>query len=130
LLLFGFEFNLFLLIGEHLSSVLELHLLLFNLALKRADFLIVARHCLLQLQVASFLLQLNISRQGLDTFLNRVECDFLNEDLTVKNIGLLQLLLAHDAEAAQSTVDTHREKLAVVVVKAHTLDLLGVSLHF
>jgi hypothetical protein len=48
----------------------------------------------------------------------------------VKNIGLLQLLLAHDAEAAQSTVDTHREKLAVVVVKAHTLDLLGVSLHF
>ena len=108
-----------------------MHLLLFDLVLKTLDLLIVFLHRLLQLHIARLFLQVNVGLEVLDALLDGVQVFLLDKDLAMQDVCLLQLrrLLLH-REACKSSVDTNREKLGVVVVKAHALDLLSVGLHF
>ena len=135
LLLIGVLVYLLLLERQVSCSVLKLHLLLFDLLFQVTDLLVVLRHRLLQLHVTSTLLELNVGLEGLNTRLDRVESNFLDKDLfRVCNswLGVRSLLRDHfgilDAEACKCTIDADTEQLAVVVVKAHSLDLLRVSL--
>ena len=131
LLFLCFQLDLFFLIRQLLGGLLKLHLLLFDLVLKTLDLLIVFLHRLLQLHIARLLLQVNVGLEVLDALLDGVQVFLLDKDLAMQDVCLLQLrrLLLH-REACKSSVDTNREKLGVVVVKAHALDLLSVGLHF
>ena len=131
LLFLCFQLDLFFLIRQLLGGLLKLHLLLFDLVLKTLDLLIVFLHRLLQLHIARLFLQVNVGLEVLDALLDGVQVFLLDKDLTMQEVCLLQLrrLLLH-REACKSSVDTNREKLGVVVVKAHALDLLSVGLHF
>ena len=137
LLLLSMLIDLLFLKGQVSSSLLEFEFLLFDQIFKALDLLIVLGHSLLQLHVTSAFLKLNVRLKCLDTRLNRVKSDFLDQDLLRKrNTGLLLMLfnglfvLIFHAETCKCTIDADREEFAVVVVQAHPLDLLRVSLHF
>ena len=136
LLLLSMMINLFFLKGQVSSSLLEFEFLLFDQIFETLDLFIVLGHSLLQLHVTSALLKLNVRLECLDSRLNRVKGNFLDQDLLRQGntwlllsflIGLFVLVL--HAETCKCTIDTNREELAVVIVQAHSLDLLRVSLY-
>ena len=137
LLLISMLINLLFLKGQVSGCLFEFEFLLFDQIFKALDLFIILSHSLLQLHVTSALLKLNVRFESLDTRLNRVKSDFLDQNLLRKgNTWLLLMLLSglfvlvFHAEACKCTIDANRKELAVVVVQAHPLDLLRVSLHF
>ena len=129
LLLLGLLLNLLLLISELLCGELELHLLLFNALFELSDLVIVSLHRVLELLLASLLLQLNVGLEALDARLDEIQGALLDQDLAVQDVRHLHTAASEHAEAAEGAVDANREQLAVVVVEAHALDLSGVGLH-
>ena len=136
LLLLSMMINLLFLKGQVSSSLLEFEFLLLDQVFETLNLFIVLGHSLLQLHVTSALLKLNVRLERLNTRLNRVKGNFLDQDLLRQGntwlllsllVGLFVLVL--HAETCKSTIDTNREELAVIIVQAHPLDLLRVSLH-
>ena len=128
LFFFSSELNLLLLHRQLLCGLLELHLLLFDLVLKIRDLLLILLHRLFELHVACLLLQVDIGLQVLDPLLDGVQVLFLNQNLAMDDVCLLQPRLLLHGEAAKSAVDADGEELRVVEVQAHPLNLLSVRL--
>lgn len=137
LLLFRTLIHKLLLLRQSERHLFKVLLLLLDLGLKPEDLIVILRHRLLQLHVTRALLQVNIGLQALDFLLDGVKVDFFDQYFVGRDyLGLGrrsllgQFILVFDAEAGEDAVDANREKLAVVVVKTHSFDLLRVSLDF
>lgn len=73
LLLEGLLVHLLLLHGQLPGDVLILCVLLFNLLFQFSDFLVVLRHRLLELHITSFLLQIDVGLECLDSHIDLVK---------------------------------------------------------
>lgn len=94
LLLLSMMINLLFLKGQVSSSLLEFEFLLFDQVFETLNLFIVLGHSLLQLHVTSALLKLNVRLERLNTRLNRVKGNFLDQDLLRQgNTWLLLSLL-------------------------------------
>ena len=127
--------NSLLVLSQVLSSVLKLSFLVFDLVLEVLNLDVIQHRSMFQLLFFSLLLNVDVRFEVLDALLDLIKGNLLDKDLLRhgnrrKSLGLQPSILILNTETGKSSVNTNREKLAVVVVEAHALDLLRVSLNF
>ena len=123
LLLLSLQIYLFLLHSQLTGSIFEVSFLLFDLVFKLGDLVIILCHSLLELHISCLILELNVSLESLDSFLNRIQSDLLDQNLLRLNDWMLlseglfcqRVVLSH-TEAGKSAVNADREELRIVVV--------------
>ena len=123
LLFLSLQIYLFLLHSQLTGSIFEVSFLLFDLVFKLCDLVIILCHSLLELHISCLILELNVSLESLDSFLNRIQSDLLDQNLLRLNDWMLlseglfcqRVVLSH-TEAGKSAVNADREELRIVVV--------------
>ena len=117
--------NLLLLHGKFASFFLEFLPLLLNFILKLGDFVIITLHSNLELSCTHLIYIVDFGFKALNCLLDRVKCDLLDKDLIRDgDVGqglLLKFCLrswvkVFNTEASKGSVNTNREKFAVIIV--------------